>query len=80
MCTAVKKDTFKKNNKFFATHFPTTKSVYLLKLLWNIGGSQKRDYKRTNYQNDFYKTDRKKFLFPKLTMFKQNFSSNHIFH
>lgn len=48
MCTAVKKDTFKKNNKFFATHFPTTKSVYLLKLLWNIGGSQKRDYKTEN--------------------------------
>lgn len=78
MCTAVKKDTFEKITNFLQRTF--LQSVYLLKLLWNIGGSQKRDYKRTNYQNDFYKTDRKKFLFPELTMFKQNISSNHIFH
>lgn len=78
MCTAVKKDTFKKITNFLQRTF--LQSVYLLKLLWNIGGSQKRDYKRTNYQKDFYKTDRKKFLFPELTMFKQNISSNHIFH
>lgn len=78
MCTTVKKDTFKKITNFLQRTF--LQSVYLLKLLWNIGGSQKRDYKRTNYQKDFYKTDRKKFLFPKLTMFKQNISSNHIFH
>lgn len=74
MCTAVKKDTFEKITNFLQRTF--LQSVYLLKLLWNIGGSQKRDYKRTNYQKDFYKTDRKKFLFPELTMF----SSNHIFH
>lgn len=78
MCTAVKKDTFEKITNFLQRTF--LQSVYLLKLLWNIGGSQKRDYKRTNYQKDFYKTDRKKFLFPELTMFKQNISSNHIFH
>lgn len=78
MCTAVKKDTFEKITNFLRRTF--LQSVYLLKLLWNIGGSQKRDYKRTNYQKDFYKTDRKKFLFPELTMFKQNISSNHIFH
>lgn len=78
MCTAVKKDTFEKITNFLQRTF--LQSVYLLKLLWNIGGSQKRDYRRTNYQKDFYKTDRKKFLFPELTMFKQNISSNHIFH
>lgn len=71
MCTAVKKDTFEKITNFLQRTF--LQSVYLLKLLWNIGGSQKRDYKRTNYQKDFYKTDRKKFLFPKLTMFKFQF-------
>lgn len=38
MCIVVKKDIFKKNNKFFVMYFFIIKFVYLLKFLWNIGG------------------------------------------